>query len=185
MRMSRTLTAAAALTALAALTGCGGEGDSETGSGGKSLPKAKDVAAMERFVNQYTQCNDLEKNPPEERHGGTAFEDVPKGAGAGVKEQVYCDAERGHMALVAISDMKKFQQALKANAEAGKEGDAVALVGADFAVIPNEGGGLRALKSSGLLVASCNPKFNGDIPSGYVKRDAKVEGCILTDYLPA
>ncbi|MGE7390860.1 hypothetical protein ACQKM2_35835 [Streptomyces sp. NPDC004126] len=184
MRMPRTLTASAALIALASLTGCGSE-EAETGSGGKTLPKAKDVAAMERFVNQYTECSDLETNAPEERHGGTAFENVPKGAGAGVKEQVYCDAEKGHMALVSISDMKKFQQALKANAEAGKEGDAIALVGADFAVIPNEGGGLRQLKSSGLLVASCDPTFNSKIPSGYMKRDAKVKGCILTDYLPA
>ncbi|MFA7763038.1 hypothetical protein [Streptomyces sp. NRRL S-448] len=184
MRLSRTLTAGAALIALASLTGCAGDGEAAAGSGGKSLPKAKDVAAMERFVNQYTPCTDLETNPPEGRHGGTEFEDLPKGAGAGVKEQMYCDADRGHIALVAISDMKKFQQALKANDAAGKESDAVALVGVDFAVVPTEGDTARALKSSGLLVASCSAKFNSKIPSGYTKKEGKVEGCITTDYLP-
>ncbi|MFG2487641.1 hypothetical protein ACGFSI_33440 [Streptomyces virginiae] len=185
MRLSRTLTAGAALMALASLTGCGGGGEAAAGSGGKSLPKAKDVAAMERFVNQYTPCTDLETNPPEGRHGGTQFEDVPKGAGAGVKEQMYCDADRGHMALVAISDMKKFQQALKANDTAGKGGDAAALVGVDFAIVPTDGDTMHALKSSGLLLASCSAEFNSEIPSGYTKNKGKVEGCITTDYLPS
>ncbi|MFF5705203.1 hypothetical protein ACFY7H_22275 [Streptomyces sp. NPDC012794] len=86
--MSRTLTAGTALIALASLTGCGSE-EAEAGSGGKALPKAKDVAAMERFVNQYTTCRALQTNPLEGRHGETLLEDVPKGAGAGVKEQMY------------------------------------------------------------------------------------------------
>ncbi|MEV7519493.1 hypothetical protein [Streptomyces sp. NPDC091371] len=184
MRLTRTLTAGAALIALASLTGCGGDGEAVAGGGGKSLPKAKDMAAMERFVNQYTPCTELTKYAPDAQHGGKQFEDVPKGAGAGVKEQMYCNAERGDMALVAISDMKKFQQALKANDAAGKDGDAVALVGVDFAVVPNANEPSRALKSSGMLVASCSAKLNAEIPSGYLKREGTVEGCIMTDYFP-
>ncbi|MGW6866140.1 hypothetical protein [Streptomyces sp. NPDC054901] len=138
---------------------------------------------MERFVNQYTACTDLETYPPDGQHGGKEFEDVPKGAEAGVKEQMYCEADRGDIALVAISDMKKFQQALKANDAAEKQ--AVLLVGADFAVVPNAGDTARALKPSGLLTVSCSAKFNSEIPSGYTKTEGKVEGCILTDYLPS
>ncbi|MDA5279938.1 hypothetical protein [Streptomyces sp. Isolate_45] len=182
MRLSRTFTAGAALIALASLTACGGDGDTLAGSGGKSLPKAKDVAAMERFVNTYTSCTDLETYAPERKYGGNEFEDIPKGTEAGVKEKMYCDAETGHIALVAISDMKKFQQALKANDAAEKQ--AVVLVGVDFAVVPNAGDTMRALKPSGLLVASCSAKFNSELPSGYTKTDGKVEGCILTDYFP-
>ncbi|MFG3001870.1 hypothetical protein [Streptomyces sp. NPDC048340] len=184
MRLSRTLTAGSVLITLVSLTGCG-SGEAEAGGGGKTLPKAKDVAAMERFVSQYTTCRDLNTNPPEGRHGGTMFEDVPKGAGAGVKEQVYCKSEGGPIALVAISDMKKFQQALKANDAAGKDAAAAALVGADFAVVPTGGDTTLALKPSGLLIASCSAKFSSKIPSGYTKNEGKVEGCITTDYFPA
>ncbi|MEU9713910.1 hypothetical protein [Streptomyces sp. NPDC047976] len=184
MRTSRTLTAGAALIALASLTGCGSE-ESEAGGGGKTLPKAKNVAEMERFVSQYTTCRDLETNKPEGRHGETLFENIPQGTGAGVKEQVYCDSEGGSIALVAVSDMKKFQQALKANEAAGNNGAAMALVGADFAVVPSGGDTTLALKPSGLLIASCNAQFNSKIPSGYKKNEGKVEGCITTDYFPA
>lgn len=184
MRLSRTLTAGAALMALASLTGCGGE--AVAGSGGKSLPKAKDVAAMERFVSQYTRCGNLKTDATLGKYSETTsqFEDLPKGTGAGVKERAFCIAERGPMALVAISDMKKFQLALKANEAAGKENDAVALVGADFAVVPTDGDTTRALKASGLLTASCSAKYNSQIPSGYTKREGSAEGCVMTDYIP-
>ncbi|MFG2667346.1 hypothetical protein ACGFY6_24280 [Streptomyces sp. NPDC048387] len=186
MRLSRTLTAGAAVVALASLTGCGGGGEAEAGSGGKSLPKAKDVAAMERFVSQYTTCTDVQTNPPDAGHGssGTAFEYLPKGAAAGVKEQAYCKSEGGPIALVSISDMKKFQQAMKANEVAGEEKGAGALVGADFAVFTTSGDTTHALKSSGMLIASCHEAFNSKIPSGYIKRDGAVEGCVMTDYMP-
>ncbi|MGW5847860.1 hypothetical protein ACWFQ8_07800 [Streptomyces sp. NPDC055254] len=198
MRLSRTLTAGAALIALASLTGCGGGGDAQVDSGigdqpnvkgpsgGKSLPKAKDVAAMERFVSQYTVCKDLKTDATLGKYSETAsaFEDLPKGAEAGVKERAYCEAERGEpMALLTISDMQKFLRAAKANEDAGK--DTAAMVGADFAVVPGDGDTLRALKPSGLLVASCNADFNRKIPSGYLKREGTVDGCVLTDYLPS
>ncbi|MFJ5808019.1 hypothetical protein [Streptomyces sp. NPDC093093] len=190
--MSRTLMAGAALIALASLTGCGGDGDAQVDagigsqpggkdeSGGKSLPKAKDVAAMERFVSQYTVCNDLETDATLGQYSETAseFKDLPKGAEAGVKERAYCKAERAQpIALLTISDMKKFLQALKTDDDAG------ALVGADFAVVPTDDGTTRALASSGLLVASCNADFNSKIPSGYTKRESGVEGCVMTDYV--
>ncbi|RKT05409.1 hypothetical protein BX286_3405 [Streptomyces sp. 3211.6] len=188
MRLSRTLTAGAAVVALASLTGCGGGGEAEAGSGGKSLPKAKDIAAMERFVSQYTTCKDLQPEAPLAKHSDTRreFANYPKEPGAGVREQAYCEAERGQpIALLGISDMKKFQQALKANADAEKSEAAAALVGADFAVVPTDDDSTRALKSSGLLIASCDAKYNSKIPSGYLKREGAVEGCLLTDYLPA
>ncbi|MCX4527025.1 MULTISPECIES: hypothetical protein [unclassified Streptomyces] len=170
--------------ALAALTGCGGDGETVAGGGGKSLPKAKDVAAMERFVSQYVTCADVETELPEYSESRKGFKDVPKGAGAGVKEQAYCKSQGGPIALVAISDMKKFQLALKANEAAGKDRYAVALVGEDFAVVPTGGDTMLALKSSGLLVASCSAKFNSEIPSGYTKNEGKVDGCVMTDFIP-
>ncbi|MFF4328249.1 hypothetical protein ACFYZT_17230 [Streptomyces sp. NPDC001591] len=185
MRLSRTLTAGAAVVALASLTGCGGGGEAEAGSGGKSLPKAKDVAAMERFVSQYTTCRDVRTTPPVKEHADSAleFDYVPKGSGAGVKEQAYCKSENGPIALVVVSDMKKFQQAMKANEAAGTEKGASALVGEDFAVVPTSGATTQALKTSGLLIATCHASFISEIPSGYTKRDGGVEGCVMTDYM--
>lgn len=196
MRLSRTLTAGAALIALASLTGCGGDGNAQVDSGigsqpngkgesgGTSLPKAKDVAAMERFVNQYTVCKDLETEATAGGAAREAFEKLPQGAAGGVKERAHCEAERGQsIALLTVSDMKKFVQGLKAKQAAGEDG--AALVGADFAVVPSDGDTMRALKPSGLLVASCNADFNRKIPSGYVKREGTVDGCVLTDYLPS
>ncbi|MFJ3881330.1 hypothetical protein ACIPW5_28265 [Streptomyces sp. NPDC090077] len=183
MRLPRTFTAGAAVVALASLTGCGG-GEADAGSGGKSLPKAKDVASMERFVSQYATCRDVETELPQYSPMRKEFEDLPKDAGAGVKEQAYCKSEGGPIAMLTLADMKKFQQALKANEAAGKDRFAVALVGADFAVVPTAGDTTNALKSSGLLVASCSATYNSKIPSGYTKRDGAVEGCVTTDYIP-
>ncbi|MFB7836228.1 hypothetical protein [Streptomyces sp. NPDC056056] len=181
MRLSRTLSATVAAAALTALTACGSNDD----TGGQGLPKAKDVAAMERFVSQYTVCKELRAENPSEQGNRSDFEDLPKGTGAGVKERAYCEADRGQpIALVAVSDMKKFVQALKANEQAGKDSTG-ALVGADFAVIPTDDTTTRALKAAGLLVASCDPTFNARIPSGYTKREGLVDGCVMTDFIPA
>ncbi|MFJ3841394.1 hypothetical protein ACIPY6_38615 [Streptomyces sp. NPDC090054] len=189
MRLSRTLIAGAALVAVASLTGCGGDGGGDVFGGpldGKSLPKAKDIASMERFVNRYTVCKELETDATLGKHSEAAreFEGLPKGAQAGVKERAFCEADRGQpIALVAVSDMKKFLVASKASEDAGN--DASALVGADFAVVPTDSDTSQALKSSGLLVASCNANFNSKIPSGYTKSENIVKGCVLTDYIPS
>uniref|UniRef100_A0AAU2JTU7 Lipoprotein n=1 Tax=Streptomyces sp. NBC_00049 TaxID=2903617 RepID=A0AAU2JTU7_9ACTN len=183
MRLSRTLTAGAALVALATLTGCGEDGEAATGTDGKSLPKAKDVAAMVRFVNQYTVCKDLET---EAKAGGSAkkaFAKLPEGSGNGVKERAFCEAERGQpIVMLTVSDMKKFVAGLKAKEDAGEDG--VAMVGADFAIVPGDNGTSTALKASGLLIASCKADFNSKIPSGYLKREGLVQGCLMTDYFP-
>ncbi|MEU6313467.1 hypothetical protein [Streptomyces sp. NPDC047014] len=181
MRLTKTLTAAAALIALTALTGCGdGEGALDEGIGGKKLPKAKDVAAMERFVNTYTVCKDLETEATAGEAAKDAFAKMPAG---GVKERAFCEAERGEpIVLLTVSDMKKFQKGLKEKVAAGQYGGA--LVGADFAVVPEATVTTRALKSSGLLILSCMPDFNSKIPSGYTKREGGVEGCVMTDYFP-
>ncbi|MFD9367115.1 hypothetical protein ACFWA6_05310 [Streptomyces sp. NPDC060020] len=44
---------------------------------------------------------------------------------------------------------------------------------------------MRALKCSGLLLASCSTKFNSKVPSGYAQNEGKVEGCIMTDCFPS
>ncbi|WP_327254244.1 hypothetical protein [Streptomyces sp. NBC_01244] len=184
MRLFKTLTVTTtALLALTALTACGGDSDEvATGSGGKSLPKANDVASMERFVNQYAVCKDLETEATAGGSAREAFADLPEGSKGGVKERAFCEAEKGDpIVLMAVSDMKKFVAGLKAKKAEGKEG--MALVGADFAVVPSEAETSTALKSAGLLIASCDADFNSKIPSGYIKREGTVEGCILTDYL--
>lgn len=183
MRLPQTLSATVAIAAaLTALTACG---TSEETAGGQGLPKAKDVAAMERFVSRYTVCKELRAEKPSAQKNRSDFEDLPMGAAAGVKERAYCEAERGEpIALVAVSDMKKFVQALKANEQAGKNSTG-ALVGQDFAVIPTDDDTTRALKTAGLLIASCDPKFNDRIPSGYTKRQGLVDGCVMTDFIPA
>ncbi|MGW7098407.1 hypothetical protein [Streptomyces sp. NPDC054838] len=197
MRLSKSLTAGAALVALVALTGCGGGSGGGDGDGrpadaasggkpaGKSLPKAKDVASMERFVSQYTTCGDLETDATLGQYSETAekFEGLPKGADAGVKERAYCKGQRGPIAMLAVSDMKRFLLAIKANEAAGKK--TILLVGADFAVVPTGSDDTRAMKPSGLLVASCNAAFNSKLPSGYSKTESAVEGCVTTDYIPA
>ncbi|MFE9564092.1 hypothetical protein ACFYM0_23625 [Streptomyces sp. NPDC006487] len=185
MRLFKTLTVTTtALLALTALTACGGDGDeAATGTGGKSLPKANDVASMERFVNQYAVCKDLETEASAGGAAREAFADLPEGSKGGVKERAFCEAERGEpIVMLAVSDMKKFVAGLKAKKEEGKDG--VALVGADFAVLPSDGETSTALKNAGLIIASCDADYNSKIPSGYFKRESTAEGCIMTDYLP-
>ncbi|MEU9031390.1 hypothetical protein AB0D46_28525 [Streptomyces sp. NPDC048383] len=191
-RLSKTLTAAAVLLTLASLTACGGDGDTGGldgiggigGTDGKaSPPKAKDVASMVRFVNEHAVCKDLET---EASAGGAArksFAKLPEGTAGGVKERAFCEADRGEpIVLLVVSDMKKFTQGLKAKKAAGEDG--VALVGANFAVVPDDGDTARALTTAGMLLASCDAEFNSKIPSGFTKSKGAVEGCVLTDFFP-
>lgn len=186
MRLLKTLTVTTtALLALTALTACGGDGDDQvaTGSGGKSLPKAKDVASMERFVNQYALCKDLETEATAGGAAKEAFADLPEGSKGGVKERAFCEAERGEpIVMLTVSDMNKFVAGLKAKKDEGKDG--LAMVGADFAIVPSEPETANALKSAGLLIVSCDADFNSKIPSGYIKRESNVDGCLKTDYFP-
>ncbi|WKV72686.1 hypothetical protein AW27_014820 [Streptomyces sp. PCS3-D2] len=183
MRQTRTLAAAAALVALTALTGCGDGEAQQTGFGGKSLPKAKDVASMVRFINQHTVCKDLETEATAGGFAKSATKKLPNGAEGGVKERAFCESDQGDpMVLLVISDMKKFEQGLKAKKEAGEQGRA--LVGADFAVVPEDGETVTALTSAGMLIVSCDERLNSKIPSGYSKREASAKGCIRTDYIP-
>ncbi|MGW7313862.1 hypothetical protein [Streptomyces sp. NPDC054854] len=43
----------------------------------------------------------------------------------------------------------------------------------------------RALTPAGVLLASRDPKFDSKIPTGYTQGKSAVEGCLLTDFLPA
>ncbi|MFD6877200.1 MULTISPECIES: hypothetical protein [unclassified Streptomyces] len=188
-RLSKSLTAAAALLALASLTACGGEGDTGGLDGigaieGKSnLPKAKDVASMVRFVNEHAVCKDLETEASAGGAARASFAKLPEGTAGGVKERAFCEADRGEpIVLLVVSDMKKFTQGLKAKKAAGEDG--VALVGANFAVVPDDGDTARALTTAGMLLASCDAEFNSKIPSGFTKSKGAVEGCVLTDFFP-
>ncbi|MFF3016566.1 hypothetical protein [Streptomyces sp. NPDC057939] len=43
----------------------------------------------------------------------------------------------------------------------------------------------RALPTAGVLLAPCDPKFDSKIPTGCAQGMGAVEGCLLTDFLPA
>ncbi|MGW0364340.1 hypothetical protein [Streptomyces sp. NPDC002990] len=175
MRLSRTLTAGAALVALASLTGCGGGGDGTTDDLG--LPSAGDIASIEKFINQHAQC----KNLMGEDEGEGLLEDEAKDPAWAIKERAVCkDASNRVITLLAISDMAKFQ-ATNRKAVANNK-DAEVLVGKNFAVVPVGDHTVKALMDAKMLLLTCNPD-NYKIPGGYKQHKGLAEGCVLTDYI--
>lgn len=200
VRMSRSLaTGAAALTLLAALSGCGS--DSESGSGSKTgadsvfgsdadsdggsgqtttdgLPQASDTASIASYLNRYTSCQDVATG--DEYDGGNDGDawgtDESEDPAWGIEERAVCtDDSGGPIALLTVPDMKKFQTAAKAS------GDEF-LVGEDFAVVPVGDEAIRGLQQSELRFLTCDAGLA--VPSGFDKEPALVDGCVLTNYVP-
>ncbi|WP_333738606.1 hypothetical protein [Streptomyces sp. IBSBF 2806] len=193
MRIKRALAIGATLVALTAVAGCGGEDDKKTdgkgsadstpGSAGQTaassgLPKAADLASIAYYVNKYTPCLDLKTGAEYDANhdGDKAAWGAHEAADPswGIKERGVCsDGSGAPIALLSVADMKKLQTAAKAD-------DQQFLVGEDFALVPVGSQAIQGLQKSGLRFLTCDPGFSA--PSGFEKRPALVEGCVLTDY---
>ncbi|MFJ7067117.1 hypothetical protein [Streptomyces sp. NPDC101115] len=174
MRLPRTAAAlGAALTALVALTGCSSDSWGEDAG----LPAAGDMAAIEKLVGARTMCSDLRTGVA----GGTMSEESRDPAWA-VKERGVCgDDARDTLTLLSVSDMEKFQQSAKKAAAAGHATGF--LLGQDFAVVTPDPEAAKALMASDVLFFTCEKGFK--VPDGYRSEKLLVDGCALTDYLPA
>ncbi|MET9320865.1 hypothetical protein ABZX75_11865 [Streptomyces sp. NPDC003038] len=173
MRLSRTLTAGAALVALVSLTGCGGGGDGATDDLG--LPSAGDIASIEKLVNQYATCDNLRPRDEKEDRWGTLAKD-PAWA---IKERARCDDDSNqNITLLAISDMAKFQAANRKASEGGKNNEA--LIGKNFAIVAEGDETGQALMKAKMLILTCSGDY--PIPGGYKQHKGLAEGCVLTDY---
>ncbi|MFE3515302.1 hypothetical protein [Streptomyces sp. NPDC059166] len=188
MRLRGMLVASAAIVVMAAAGGCGdgesgGSGASNdgygqsAGSGGRLMdaeppgpPSAPTMADIETFVSRRTTCTGLEiRTEPDD--------DIPEETGAtwGIKERATCFNVKGnYVRLMAVDDMRSFQT------QAKRVGGGY-LVGKDFAVDSHTSLTRDDFKDSGLLQLVCDPETQ--IPSGYKKQKALVEGCTLTDFI--
>ncbi|WP_128976788.1 hypothetical protein [Streptomyces roseicoloratus] len=174
MRLQRTAAAlGAALTALVALTGC----SSDTWGEDAGLPAAGDMAAIEKLVGSRTMCSDLRTGTA----GGTMSQESRDPAWA-VRERGVCgDDARDTLTLLSVADMEKFQQAAK---KAAGDGHATRfLLGQDFAVVAPDPAVAKALMASDVLLFTCERDFT--VPDGYRTEKLLVDGCVLTDHLPA
>ncbi|MER7518122.1 hypothetical protein [Streptomyces sp. NPDC126499] len=174
MRLQRTAAVlGAALTALVAVTGCGSTWGEDVG-----LPSAPDMAAIEKLVAAHTMCSDL--RPGTSGSGALAAE--AKDPAWAVKERAVCgDDARDTLTLLSLSDMEKFQEANKAAAAKGQGGRF--LIGQDFALVAADEATAKALLKSEVLLFTCEKGFK--VPDGYRNEKLLVDGCALTDYLPA
>ncbi|MFC8507008.1 hypothetical protein ACFU3J_09720 [Streptomyces sp. NPDC057411] len=172
MRLKRTAAVlGTALTALVTLTGCSSAWGEDAG-----LPAAGDMAAIEKLVASHTMCSDLRTD------GGGAMGDEAKDPAWAISERGVCgDDDRDTVTLVAVSDMEKFQQANKAAAAKGK--GVRVLLGQNFALVPGDPKTAKALMASDVLLFTCEKGFK--VPDGYRNEKLLVDGCALTDYLPA
>lgn len=172
-----------------ALAGCGTAGTDSapgtsspdrTGEGRQALPSAPGMASIASFINRHTACLDLAPGQEYDASGrnpawGRAEERDPSW---GIAERAVCeDRFADAVALLAVPDMKTFQAAVK------EDGHAEFLVGQDFAVVPVNGRTIHDLTGSGLKFLSCDPDFS--VPSGYSTGPALVDGCVLSNYVPA
>ncbi|MFJ8161633.1 hypothetical protein ACIRBY_11915 [Streptomyces sp. NPDC096136] len=174
MRLTKTLTAVTAAVALAALTGCGSDAKGDD----LGLPSAGDIAAVEKFVNQYAQCAHPRKAAAEGTEG--ILTDEAKDPEWSIKDREVCD-DGAHevVTLLSISDMAKFQAANLKASQNGK--NYKALVGKDFAVVPAGDETVKKLVDAKLLLLTCGGKY--EIPGGFKKHAGMAEGCVLTDYV--
>lgn len=171
MRLSKSLaTGAVTLSALAALTGCGGSDEQTEDSG---LPKADTMAAVQQFINESgAQCNELEATGDEANY----MEEEAKDPAWGIKERAVCrDGEGRDVTLLLIGDMAKFQGSLA-------KGGATFSIGQNFAVAAASDSAGQSLVQNGLLVLSCDQGDREDVPSGYEIHEGLVKPCFTTNY---
>ncbi|MFF7180638.1 hypothetical protein [Streptomyces sp. NPDC008121] len=172
MRLKRTAVLGAALTALVTVTGCSSSWGEDAG-----LAKAGDLAGVERIVSEHTLCSDLRA-----ASGDGSMNEEAKDPAWGIGQRAVCGDDREDtLTLLTVTDMEKFQ---KANRDAAaKGGGGRFLIGQDFALVPGDERVAQKLKDSGTLLFTCEKDFK--IPDGYRQEELLVDGCALTDYLPA
>jgi hypothetical protein len=138
------------------------------------------MASIASFVNQHAACRDLAPGREYDASGrsdawGAEEEHDPSW---GIAERAVCeDRFADAVALLKVPDMKTFQAAVK------EGGHADFLVGRDFAVVPVNGRTVRDLAGAGLKFLTCDPGFR--VPGGYSLDRAFVDGCVLSNYVPA
>ncbi|EGX59221.1 MULTISPECIES: hypothetical protein [Streptomyces] len=182
---------AVALSAIAALalSACGAaDANSTTGEGSPARdgqirhtpPAASDMASTASFLNQHTTCLNLTPGPEYDASGKSPAwgETESRDPSWGISERAVCeDKFADTVALLTVPDMRSFQAAVK------QDGNADFLVGQDFAVVPVNGRTVRELAGSGLRFLTCDTDFS--VPSGYSTDRASVDGCVLSNYVPA
>ncbi|MFD9306764.1 hypothetical protein ACFWCB_29560 [Streptomyces sp. NPDC060048] len=148
----------------------------------QKLPKAGTMAAAARYVNGFTKCPTVGTEPTDDESPDK--EDKAYDATWSVTEHGYCG--RGTR-IFLFKDAKTFQASyknhldkqLKESPNTGLSGGF--LLGQDFAVLAESDSAIASMtKPGGLLILNCHPKFTA--PSGYVKAEGLVKGCVLTDY---
>ncbi|MER6217326.1 hypothetical protein ABT213_25160 [Streptomyces sp. NPDC001674] len=165
-----------AAVALGALTGCGSDSGPLS-----SLPKADDMAALEKLVNAHSTCRELQAGA---QHLGEKDAQKVKDPAFAVKEAATCKGADGDkVKLFLVADMKKFQEANKKAQDSDEGFDSAYVIGQNFAVVPGSDNA-KDFKSSGFAMMSCNPAHKARIPSGYKVDEPLVKGCIVTDYFP-
>ncbi|MFE7761843.1 hypothetical protein [Streptomyces sp. NPDC057438] len=202
MRIKRALTVGALLLMSTSVAACGGDDEAEKPSGKASaeagkgseestgekqpddLPSASDMASIEYFLNQHAACLDLQTgkeydaSTQADRYAAWLEEDQSTDPVWAIKDRAVCMDQYDHPnTLLLISDMKQFQTTMK---EKGYSG---ILIGKDFAVYPQDDQTATALRTSGLKYLACDPEF--EVPSGYEKKPAQADGCVVTTYIPA
>ncbi|MET8010972.1 hypothetical protein ABZU86_00115 [Streptomyces sp. NPDC005271] len=193
--MKRTLTLGATLVALASAGACGSD---DAGKGGKdgvgqskkdALPHADSLRDIQDFLGTYVDCSALSTDKNDDRLNGTYLDwlsddpsEAEKRAAAawGIKEEGVCGEKWTNSYVVYLpKNMKQFQRNYKTHNADSADGTGKFYVGDNFAV-DFSGGGSGGLERTGLLNLNCDPSFAP--PSGYKKKQALVDGCVLTDF---
>ncbi|POX52574.1 hypothetical protein C3489_17845 [Streptomyces sp. Ru71] len=135
---------------------------------------------LARYVDLFTSCKEVQP--------GTQYDAAHDGSDAawgaqeaadpawGIRERAVCKDFEHPIALLLVSDMRKFQTAAKKNND-------LFAVGKNYAVVPVGDDQIQALSPSGLAFLTCDPDFSP--PSGHRTEKALVDGCVLSDYFPS
>ncbi|MET9884227.1 hypothetical protein ABZZ20_13985 [Streptomyces sp. NPDC006430] len=187
MRIQRILATTAALTCLLAVAACKGGADAAPPPAPASTGAEGPLAEAQRYVRQYSSCEDLSTKPGDPR---LASDDLTKVGQWSVTERGVCSDKPAHgeIVLSVPSDMKEFQTRYKQyvmDKIAGGDGayglESRVLVGKGFVAVPTSTKTALALVRSDLRVLTCNP--TAPVPQGYKREKALVEGCNLSDFV--
>ncbi|WP_327282580.1 MULTISPECIES: hypothetical protein [unclassified Streptomyces] len=186
-RIRRALATTAALACLTTLSACKEGGGAARPAAPAASPAAGPLAEAQRYVRQYTSCEELSAAADDPRLPS----DDPTEAGQwSVTERGVCSdkPEHGEIVLSVPSDMKEFQTRYKqyvmdkiAGGDGGYGLESRVLVGKGFVATPTRTKTALALVRSELRVLTCNPTF--PVPKGYKREKALVEGCVLSDFV--